>query len=580
MTSSPTSGPTDPGRGPRAEPHAPVEAFPGNPLPCSGVERNPSPALVAQELLEANARLARQAAELAASVALLRATLESTPDGVVAIDLEGRVVTHNRRFLALWRDTPATPGTSAAPNLLFEISRRMVDPERFLRIADVTRANPEFEGFETFELADGRTLERHVAPQRINGRCTGVVVHWRDVSERKQTLEALQAQQVAEKANRAKSEFLARMSHELRTPLNAIIGFSSIMQMDRKQPLTATQRQWLGHVHKAGNNLLGLINEVLDVARLESGHMQVEFVEVDAAATAQEAVLHLRNAAQETGVTLHLDIEPDIPKVLADPSRLRQVVVNLLSNAIKYNRRGGRVDLHIEAPARRLVMRVSDNGLGMSSEQLAALYQPFNRLGREGSGIEGTGIGLVIVKRLVELMGGTLSVRSVPDQGTDFTVELPASVAAPGTSPAPPSGAELLPRADVHGRVLYVDDDERNRALMSAYLALRPGVELSLAVDARSGIETALRTQPQLMLIDMLLPDRSGIDVLGAVRGDPRLARVPCVAVSASAMASQVAQALAAGFDGYLTKPLAVEQLLREIDSRLAPDRRSPSAPT
>jgi len=245
------------------------------------------------------------------------------------------------------------------------------------------------------------------------------------------------------------------------------------------------------------------------------------------------------------------------------------VVVNLVSNAIKYNRPGGTVRVHLAPFAERVRVAVIDDGPGMTPHQQRNLFQPFNRLGREGSSVTGTGIGLVITRSLVELMGGALSVRSEPGRGSEFDVDLLAAQQATGVTAAPASAPAATVRTDVLGRVLYIEDDEVNRLLMQAYLALRPSIKLALAIDGQSGIDAALADAPDLVLIDMSLPDMRGLDVLRALRRHASVGRVPCIAISAEAMPEDIAAAQAAGMDGYLTKPLPLAQLLSTVDGLL-----------
>jgi CheY-like chemotaxis protein/anti-sigma regulatory factor (Ser/Thr protein kinase) len=259
--------------------------------------------------------------------------------------------------------------------------------------------------------------------------------------------------------------------------------------------------------------------------------------------------------------------------VRADAARLRQVLLNLVSNAIKYNRPGGCVHMHWRAESEAMVMHVRDTGLGMDARQLAALFQPFNRLGRESLDVQGTGIGLVIARNLAHLMAGTLTAHSQPGQGSEFTLRLPRTHKP--AIPVEPAGAEqpapVQARADVQGRVLYVDDNEVNRVLMEVLLQRRPRLTLLLAEDGPSGLQIARTQALDLVLLDIRLPGMDGFEILRQLRADARLRHLPCLAVSAGAMPDDIAQAAAAGFDGYLTKPLDLGLLLREIDRRLAP---------
>ena len=238
--------------------------------------------------------------------------------------------------------------------------------------------------------------------------------------------------EAAEKANRAKSEFLSRLSHELRTPLNAVLGFAQILQADHSPGLGDRQRQQVAHIHRAGHHLLSLIEDLLDITRIEIGGLRMHLQAVDAPHETRDALADLRGEAHDRGIRLLFDAPPDLPPLQADPTRFRQVILNLVSNAIKYNRRGGQVAVALQSVQGNLRLSVTDTGLGMTAEQVAALFQPYNRLGRESSAVNGVGIGLAITRQLVELMGGRLDVRSEPGRGSTFTVDLCAWAGAAG----------------------------------------------------------------------------------------------------------------------------------------------------
>ena len=389
----------------------------------------------------------------------------------------------------------------------------------------------------------------------------------REVAERTRELEA--ARDAAESANRAKSTFLSRMSHELRTPLNAVLGFSQLLEIDpavRALPRVATQ---IGHIRSAGDHLLAMIDEVLDLARVESGKLLLTPEAVDVGALVRACFALVDPLARKHQITLQVDGADAGHRVQADLARLRQVLVNLLTNAVKYNRPAGQVLVALSRHAERVEVAVADTGVGLSAEQLARLYEPFNRLGAEATRVEGTGLGLVIAQQLVLALGGSLRVRSKPGQGAVFTLSLPVAgqgLAAPRQAPAradlPPGPASASPL-----RVLYVEDNPINAELVRQILAGRPGVQLEIAVDGPSGLEAARRLLPDLILLDIDLPGMSGFDVLRALRQESALAAVPCIAVSANAMDIEIGRALRAGFKRYLTKPFVLGELVFLVES-------------
>jgi PAS domain S-box-containing protein len=426
-------------------------------------------------------------------------------------------------------------------------------------------------GTVTMLRGDGSHFQAEVSSSTYsdtNGQLLASV-QLRDVTDQLRAVEAQQAREIAEQANRTKTEFVARMSHELRTPLNAILGFSEVLRMDTRQPLLPQQREHLDHVQRAGEHLLELINDLLDLSRMEAGALEVRRESLDAGQVVEEAMRELLPKAALRQVRVQFETGIGGPVlVLADRTRLRQVVLNLLSNAIKYNRPHGSVSLQLKSGAGVGRITLSDTGLGMTAAQLDELFEPFNRLGREDSAVEGTGIGLVITRNLVELMGGRLRVHSEPSVGTSFTVELPSArdPVAAQAEPAAEAQRDVLLRAAPRGRAIYIDDDSVNRVLMQALLAQRPGIELRLAADGATGVALARSFQPDLALIDLMMPGMSGLEVLQTFRADPVLRELPCLAVSANAMPEEIRDALAAGFDGYITKPLKMQVLLAEID--------------
>ncbi len=375
-------------------------------------------------------------------------------------------------------------------------------------------------------------------------------VNW-DVTAARQAEAERSEREAAEQANQAKSQFLARMSHELRTPLNAVLGFTQLLLLDGPSD---AQRQRLDYIRGAGQHLLSLINDVLDLTSLDTGELRIHAEAVDLAALVQQTLPLLDPLRQPGDIALTLDIAP--LAVQADPVRLRQVLLNLLSNAFKYNRPGGSVQVVAQADAAQVLLSVADTGRGMDPGQLRQLFEPFNRLGAQRDGIEGTGIGLAIVKGLVERMNGRLDVQSEAGEGSVFTVRLPA--AAP-------------PRLDVSRGVLYIEDNPVNTLIVQELMQRRPDIRLLHAADGRSGLALARREQPALVLLDMQLPDMDGSAVLAALRQDPATADIRCIAVSANVVAADVQQALAAGLAAYWTKPLDAEAFSSAINRLFGP---------
>jgi signal transduction histidine kinase/CheY-like chemotaxis protein len=395
--------------------------------------------------------------------------------------------------------------------------------------------------------------------------------------ERNQVEVEAAARRAAEASSRAKSEFLSRMSHELRTPLNAVLGFSQLLLADAQNRLTAQQMAQLEHIRGAGWHLLALINDLLDVSRIEIGQLQVQAQAVELGPLLDEALYMTEPVAQTHGV--NLDIaggKQGCTWVLADPIRLRQVLINLLSNAVKYNRPGGSVRLEVADDGEAVLIDVIDSGIGMTPDQLAHLYEPFNRLGQERSGVQGTGIGLVLTRQLVRLMQGRMDVDSEVGRGTRVRISLQAHRAneADDSSSFMPSLRAALdpPRGDAPtpaGVVLYIEDNPVNQMLVEQLLTRWSAVLLVQAEDGANGIELARTLRPDLVLLDMQLPDMDGLAVLDALHADPATRDLVVVVLSASAMPESVAEARARGVSEYWTKPLDFDRFLADMQRLL-----------
>ena len=413
-------------------------------------------------------------------------------------------------------------------------------------------------------------------------RLQGVFAAARDVTERKRFEQALQesnaemesAKSAAEKANLAKSDFLSSMSHELRSPLNAILGFAQLMESASPSP-TASQAESIAQILQAGWHLLKLINEILDLAVIESGKVSLSPESVSLPEVMSECQAMMEPQAQQHGIRMTFPRFDDDHSffVKADRTRLKQIIINLLSNAIKYNKEQGTVivDCAVSAPG-RIRIRVADTGAGLPPEKLAQLFQPFNRLGQEAGGEAGTGIGLVVTKRLVELMEGVLGVESTVGVGSVFWCEL-LSAAAPQlriqSGEAEATVRPQLPDVARRRTLLYVEDNPANMKLVEQLIARCPDLKLLTAVNGTLGIQIARAAQPQVILMDVNLPGISGIEALKILRQDPATARIPVVALSANAMPRDIAMGLELGFFRYLTKPIKVKEFMETLNEAL-----------
>ena len=404
------------------------------------------------------------------------------------------------------------------------------------------------------------------------GEIIGYLLIGTDNSVRKRVeLELNEAVAAAEKANQAKSDFLSGMSHELRTPLNAILGFAQLVESGAPTP-TPEQKRSIEQILKAGWYLLELVNEILDLAQIESGKLTLSTEPFSLAEVMLECQTMIDSQARkrDIGITFPPFEIPCFVK--ADRTRVKQVLINLLFNAIKYNRPGGTVVVEC-APSPPLSIRISvrDTGAGLTAEQLAQLFQPFNRLGKGSDAEEGTGIGLVVSKRLVDLMGGAIGVDSTVGVGSVFWIELSLS-AAPQL--AAPETTVALARPPVPGgtplrTLLYVEDNPANLELVEKLIARRPELRLLSAADADLGIEYARAYLPEVILMDINLPGINGIEAMRILRADPATAHIPIIALSANAMPRDIAKALAAGFFDYLTKPINVNEFMHALDAAL-----------
>lgn len=385
-----------------------------------------------------------------------------------------------------------------------------------------------------------------------------------------QKADLLLAKEEAERANTAKSEFLSRMSHELRTPLNAILGFAQLLESDPEYPLAEIQADNIHEIFQAGQHLLKLVNEVLDLSRIESGRLDISLEVVNIAPLIEACVAQIKPLATKRDISITLDLR-GCCAVLADYSRLKQVLLNLLSNATKYNHVSGLIKVSCTVNGERLRINIEDTGPGISAESLTRLFHPFERLESAYSGVEGSGIGLALAKKLVDGMQGEIGVNSELGVGSCFWLELQISASAPIV--VNPETETVLPptiplKLGRH-KLLYIEDNPTNLRLVQKILDKRQDIDLFTAVNGATGLEIALRERPGLILLDINLPDMDGFRVLQNLKNDKLTSEIPVIAITANAMSRDIKQGLKIGFTNYLTKPLDVLKFINIVDDSL-----------
>ncbi len=509
------------------------------------------------------------------SAVRLRALTEHTSAYIYELDHEGRITFANRTFAGLTRQQ--VEGT-----LLTD----WFPPELKGRIAQsVARAfaSPDVQHLE-YVIADPggrpRAYVATIAPMLQHGVSTSAVLTAVDITEQKSTEQAIRALNEtlearvrertaelqrstarAETASRAKSEFLSHMSHELRTPLNAILGFAQILELSNP---SEKQRAWAQEIRRAGDHLLQLIEELFDLSRIEVGQLTLSIEPLALMPIVREAINIVQSAIDARGIRIHVEDCLQSAAARVDGMRLRQILVNYLSNAVKYNCDGGHILISCDPPQHnRVRLSVTDTGAGIAAEELPRLFQPFDRLGAKARGIEGTGIGLALSKQLAELMDATVGADSTVGKGSTFWIDLPLAVAPP-SSALPHASAPMLPAAQSI-RVLYVEDNLSNLEVVRTFLAPYPNVKLYTTADGAEGVAVARSHKPDLILLDIHMPQMDGFAVLRKLQAHPETRTIPVVALSADAMPSDVARGLAAGFVDYLAKPVSLQALLAVI---------------
>jgi PAS domain S-box-containing protein len=509
-----------------------------------------------------------------------RSLIESNIDALMATDPRGIITDVNQQMESLTGCTRDELIGAPFKSYFTDPLRAEAGISRVLREGKLT--NYELtalsrEGAETVVSFNASTF--HDRDRKLQG----VFAAARDVTDRKQFEQRLQdnyvelesAKAVAEKANLAKSEFLSSMSHELRTPLNAVLGFAQLMASDSPPP-TTSQKISIDQILQAGWYLLRLINEILDLAMVESGKVSLSKEAMSLTEVLLDCKAMMAPQAEQRGIEMSFPSFENLFFVHADRTRVKQIIVNLLSNAIKYNRAGGTVTVSCKPVAGgRIRVSVTDTGAGLHEDQLAHLFQPFNRLGQEAGTEEGTGIGLVVTKKLIELMGGTIGVDSTVGVGSEFWFDLLASEApgleTPLTSELAASGIASIAGAesDRRHKLLYVEDNPANLALVEQLIARRDDMQLITAMTGHVGILLAKQNLPDVILMDINLPGLSGYGALQVLRADPSTSHIPVIALSANAMPRDIEKGIEAGFFSYLTKPIMVREFMDALDVAL-----------
>lgn len=517
-------------------------------------------------LIEAEQQLADQASHS-------HAIMDNMSGGVVTIDENSIITSFNLAATTIF-------GYASDEAVGRNVGILMPDPQR--------EAHDSYmQAYQTSGVAHVLGIHRELKARRKDGSLFSIdmivskITHnnhpvyvglIQDITERKLAERVLiAARDEANRANAAKSAFLSSMSHELRTPMNAILGFSQLMTFD--PALSDEHRKYVGEVLKAGDHLLKLINEVLDLSRIESGTLDLSIAPVELCHSMGECLDLVATLADKRSIDIsHNTLEGVI--VLADSTRLKQALLNLLSNAIKYNHEGGSITLSAFPQGdNRLRILVTDNGPGIPAERMPELFQPFNRLGAENGSIEGTGIGLTITRRIIEMMGGQVGAISEIGVGSTFWIELPRSdMHADNPELKTKTSGETAPLRHIDAAqqtVLYIEDNPSNIKLVEQLLVRLNNIRLLTAHTPELGIELARTLHPELILLDINLPGMDGYQVLEVFRGDDQLKDIPVIAVSANAMPRDIERGMAAGFNEYLTKPLDIVKFFRVVDSFL-----------
>ncbi|HET9248519.1 MAG TPA: ATP-binding protein [Actinomycetota bacterium] len=506
-------------------------------------------------------------AKAAGAETSFQALLDAAPDAMVGVARDGTIVLANGQAETLF-GYPAAQLVGSPVELLIPERVKAIHRTHREGYFEEPRTRPMGVGLDLAGLrADGTEFPAEISLSAIetdDGMLALAAI--RDITDRKLAeREMHRAREEADRANRAKSDFLSRMSHELRTPLNSVLGFAQLLEME---PLSQTQHESVREIIRGGGHLLDLINEILDITRIETGRISLSPEPVDVGLTLTETLQLIRPIADQANVRIREPTGETEVEVRADRQRLKQVLLNLLSNAVKYNREGGEIRIACERRGTsRFRVSVIDTGIGFDEKQLAQLFAPFERLGAEQRGIDGTGLGLALSKGLIETMDGVIGAESTEGVGSTFWFELPMTTEVVGVDVAEAAATPV--RTGESRTVLYIEDNPANFQLVERMLSYRPHVTLLSAMQGSIGLELARRHQPDLIFLDLHLPDMHGEEVLRQARADERTSDIPVVVISADARGEARMALLAGGAQGFLTKPVSVSLFLETVDQLL-----------
>ena len=508
------------------------------------------------------------------SMGRLESAIDSIEDAIALFDGEDRLVLCNSAFRRLLH---AESSGVLDGKTYEEILDRWIEDIDFsdeaariqFREQRLTLRREKTAGFEV-TLRDGRRLRVIDRPTPEGGLVKTI---WDLTDEKRRAEELRDAQRAAEAASAAKSDFLSSMSHELRTPLNAVLGFAQLLQRDKKEPLSVRHRDRVAQIRAGGEHLLRLIDDILDLSRIEAGQMSMSVEPVEVGQVLDEVLRTLEPMAARDGIVLEHGPLPPASTISADRTRFAQILMNLGSNAIKYNRPSGRVRFEVDTPrAGHLRISVADTGIGVPLDKQDKLFQPFQRAGQETGPIEGTGIGLMITRRLAEMMQGSVGFESTPGAGSKFWVDLPlheTQSAQPGVVAAERAIASA--GAGARQLVLYVEDNPGNVSFMLDLVGMLDDIELVSVPSAELGVDLARVRHPKVVIMDINLPGMDGFEALRVLRADQETKDIPVIALTAAASERDRERGAQAGFDRYLTKPLKVDELISILEELLHP---------